>query len=315
MFSHVFLLILVLLGVGLWLSLAAIGLMAWSLTHPPRMSDGKAAYILRRLSPADLGLRFEEETYLIRDERGKPLKIAAWWVPCPDAGGKTVVMIHGYADAKVGVIAWAPLWHSLGFNLLVPDLRAHGESGGSVCTAGYFERKDIAQVINDLRARRAEDCRQLVLFGASLGGAVAAAASIEVSDISAVVMESPYADFRRAAMAQMNLAGAPGGLLQRLALRLAAWLTYADYAAIAPAKLIPQIPCPILLIESQSDPFLMAEDRADLAKAVQAHPGPAEIWTVPNVEHLMGIVADPNRYRSRLAEFLSRSVAIQTVQV
>src|SRR4051812_42836510 len=126
----IFLLVFLLIGVLLVTFVARV--IALSLLHPPRMSDGKAMYILRRMSPADLGLTYERVTFHLRDEaaRGSDKKIAmaAWWIANASANGRCVVMLHGYADAKVGVIAWAPLWHSLGFNILAIDLRAHGES-------------------------------------------------------------------------------------------------------------------------------------------------------------------------------------------
>src|SRR5580692_646041 len=57
--------------------------MAESILRPPRMSDGKALYLLKRLAPDDLGLPYERVTFTVRDERtGRPLSLAAWWVPC-----------------------------------------------------------------------------------------------------------------------------------------------------------------------------------------------------------------------------------------
>ncbi|MBC8107573.1 MAG: hypothetical protein H7Z14_13360, partial [Anaerolineae bacterium] len=57
---------------------------ALSLLHPPRMSDGKALYILRRMSPADIGLTYERITFSVHDEaaRGSDQKLAmaAWWI-------------------------------------------------------------------------------------------------------------------------------------------------------------------------------------------------------------------------------------------
>ena len=116
-----------------------IFIMARMLLRPERMNDPRAAFVLKRLSPADLGMRFEPLKFRVRDEHtGGPLELAAWWIPCPDpsANGRCVILIHGYADAKVGAIAWAPTWQSLGYHILALDLRAHGESPGSQSTAG-----------------------------------------------------------------------------------------------------------------------------------------------------------------------------------
>src|SRR2546430_17197506 len=107
-------------------------LVAWFMAHfvlrPPRMSDGKAIWLLKRLTPADLGLTFEPLSFRLRDcLTGEPIDLAAWWMPHLSNPSHTVILVHGYADAKVGAIAWAPAFHSLGCNLLAIDLRAHGE--------------------------------------------------------------------------------------------------------------------------------------------------------------------------------------------
>src|SRR3954453_23691076 len=76
-------------------------LMAKMLLRPSRMSDGKAMYLLKRLSPGDLGMSFEPARFSVKDEQtGKPMSIAGWWIPHPAANGKCVVLIHGYGDAK-----------------------------------------------------------------------------------------------------------------------------------------------------------------------------------------------------------------------
>src|SRR5205814_10156269 len=127
-----------------------------------------------------LGLPFEAISFRIRDSlTAELIDLAAWWIAHPMSGSRTVILVHGYADAKVGAIAWAPLFHSLGCNILAMDLRAHGESGGRFTTAGYRERHDLEQVIQQLRARYPSQTQQLVLFGASMGaGVVAATAAI-----------------------------------------------------------------------------------------------------------------------------------------
>jgi hypothetical protein len=301
-------LLLMLIGIGVGLSLLVIWMMAWQLTHPPRMTDGKALWRLNRLSPGDLGLPFETIQFQVRDETGGRLHMAAWWIPHPTANGRCAVLVHGYGDAKVGAIAWAPVWNSLGFNLLVPDLRAHGESEGAACTAGWFERHDLAQMIDQCRAARPHDTQQVVLFGISLGAATAAAAALETRDIAAVVMESPVADFPTSSMRHMDRLGAPGHVFQRCALALAEWLTHADYAAVAPAQLLQRLSCPVMMIQSGSDLFVPDEDQARLTDAFANRPlkHPADrIWVAQSSLHLMALPDDPAAYRRCLEEFLA----------
>ncbi len=126
-------LIVVLFATGAALCAVVIYMMARMLLKPPRMNDGKALVVLQRLLPSDLGLEFEELSFDIRDEAtGEPVRIAAWWIGAKAAVNRTILLIHGYGDAKVGAIAWAPLFQQMGWNILAIDLRAHGDSGGAI---------------------------------------------------------------------------------------------------------------------------------------------------------------------------------------
>jgi pimeloyl-ACP methyl ester carboxylesterase len=210
----------------------------------------------------------------------------------------------------VGAIAWAPPWRALGFNLLVVDLRAHGESGGAMCTAGYFERQDLRQVLDELRASRPDGAREIVLFGVSMGGAVVAAAAEDRDDISAVVMDSPYADFLAAAAEHITRLGLPGWLTP-MAIRLAGWMSGADLTAVDVQSIVARLTSPVLIIESANDSFLPNHGQK-LEEAIGRRPpdfGKAEIWRVDGAEHLMALPADPARYQRRLEEFLDSALS------
>src|SRR5206468_2587681 len=101
------------------------------------------------------------------------------------------------------------------------DLRAHGQSEGAYSTAGFFERHDVNQVIDQLLSQRPQQTRQLLLFGVSLGASVAAATAALRDDLGGIVLDSPYAHFVNTAMAHMERLGAPGRPFQRAALSVA----------------------------------------------------------------------------------------------
>jgi len=327
-------LIIVLLAAGVLWVVVVVYLMARALLRPPRMTDGKALYVLHRLTPRDVGLRFEPMTFQVRDEiHGRSLKLAAWWIPAATRSDKTVVLVHGYADAKVGALAWAPLWHDLSFHILAVDLRAHGDSEGSVCTGGYAERYDLEQVVHELVARRTAETGILFLFGVSLGGAVAAGAADlmrstadrpratdSVSSPSgsppspdrrlpdAVVLESCFADFRSASLAHFDRLGLPNGWIAALALRYAQWASGANFAAVRPADLLARLDCPLLVLAAGDDLYVSPVEAAAMGDAVAHRPdeaGPSVYRTFANAEHLMSVIVDPQGYRREIAAFVA----------
>ncbi|HTW93936.1 MAG TPA: alpha/beta hydrolase [Tepidisphaeraceae bacterium] len=304
------LLALVLVFVGAMVVVGTIWAMAVFLLKPERMSDAKALFHLRRLSPSDLGLPYEEIFFPIRDaQSGKPMKLTGWWIPAePDSpAGRTALVLHGYSDAKVGGLAWAPLFRSLGFNVLAVDLRAHGESGGKYTTAGFFEREDIRQVIDQLRARWPAQSRQLVLFGASLGAAVACAVAAERDDLDALILECPYFDFPHAVLSHAGRLGVPGRTFQTAALRVSQFIAGIDYSQVRPIDMIPKITCPLWAIFACDDPFVPPPDRAALVKAVRERGG--QVWEVEAAYHIMGMIAEPAEYQRRMREFLAPVLA------
>ena len=296
------------LAVLLILIAIALVLVAHSLLHPPRMSDGKAAYVLKRLSPGDLGMRFSEMTFTVHNHRaGSALDIASWWIPHSASGDRTVVFVHGYADAKVGSIAWAPTWQQLGFHVLAIDLRAHGESGGFYTTGGVLERRDLDQVLNQLRAIRPEQPRRLVLFGISFGAAVVLAAAEGRDDLAAVVLECPFARYRNAVRTHVRIFDLPLPSLLPAVMWIGKRLSGVDLDEIQPLQLLSRVKCPLMVIQSGDDPFVPPEDAREIESALMRRPpkcGLAVYRHVPGASHLLALTIDPADYARRLGEFL-----------
>ena len=226
-----------------------------------------------------------------------------------------MLLIHGYADTKVGAIAWAPTLHAIGWNILAIDLRAHGESGGRDVTAGFYERHDVNQVINQFRAARPRETESFAIFGVSLGkAAVAVATAATRDDLTAVILESPFADYRRAVTAHGQMRGLPGGMLRDAAIRLAEYISKADFQAVRPEALIANVRCPIMLIHAGNDPFIPTEDADALEEAIKKRNNPKDVrWSIESAGHVLGLAADENEYRQRIADFLSSSMAVSAM--
>jgi pimeloyl-ACP methyl ester carboxylesterase len=284
----------------LWIGLTLV--MAWSILTPPRMSAGKAIYHLHRLSPGDLGLSFEEQSFTIRDlhTAGK-LRIASWWIPASPAAHRCVILIHGYADAKIGSIAFAPLLNDLDLNILAIDLRAHGDSDGRFSTGGYLERDDINQVIDQLRSARPNQTEKLILFGISLGASVACGIAAARNDVAGIILESPFPSYERVIANHARLMHLPGGLMLSSAITLAQKFSGGKFSDVRVVELLKTIHCPMLLIVGSDDELLEPQDIAALRSAVKEH---SQIWLVAGSGHLQAMRLDPMEYRRRIEAFL-----------
>jgi pimeloyl-ACP methyl ester carboxylesterase len=298
-----------LVAVGAGLVALVCFMMARVLLSPPRMGGGRALWILKRLTPDDLALPFEEVAFDVRDERTNVrLKIAAWWIPAASPSSSCAIIVHGYADSKIGGIAWAPALRAMGFNLLAIDLRAHGESGGTQTTAGYFERHDLSQVIDQLKRRWPGETQELVLFGVSLGAAVVGAAAALRDDVAAVIMDCPYSDYVTAAGTHARVMGMPGAMFQRIAIRWSQRLSGADFLACAPTQIIPTLACPLMVIHGADDLFVDPDDMDAVEAATKSRPpelGPTVYWRAEHTHHVLALRTDPAEFRRRIESFLA----------
>ena len=289
--------------------LAAV-MLAMLLLQPPRMSDGKAVYLLGRLSPADLGLAFQPMSFNVRDHAsGRPLKLAGWWIPAEAPSPLCIVLLHGRADAKVGAIAWAPMLHKLGWNILVPDMRAHGESEGRFSTAGCHERYDLDQTINQMQAEFPEATRTLVLVGQSMGAGIALATTTIRSDIAGLVLDSVFCSYPQAAWEHMKLMGFDIRPLFHTTLAIARKLAECRFDELVPVKLLADAACPALVIDGADDPLIPPAGRAELRQAEEARAAMGRItecWSAPGTSHLQAYARCPEEYEERVARFLAR---------
>ena len=125
---------------------------------------------------------------------GADVTLAGWWVRArttPRRG--TVVYLHGVADNRGSSIAVVDRFAARGFDVVAYDSRAHGGSGGDACTYGFYEKRDLSRVIDQI------DAHPVLVIGTSLGAAVALQAAADDPRIAAVVAAESFADLRTVA--------------------------------------------------------------------------------------------------------------------
>ena len=109
----------------------------------------------------------------------------------PGTSNKTMIWIHGYTSHAERESAFPGLfYHSLGFNVLIPYLRAHGPSQGKYISFGPMEMKDIQLWIDQVNQRHPDG--QIMLHGLSMGGGIALdLATVELKNVKCILADAP----------------------------------------------------------------------------------------------------------------------------
>lgn len=76
---------------------------------------------------------------------------------------------HGYTGEPYQNACYAKRFFDMGFNVILPHLRGHGESEHKYCTMGWLDRLDIVDWVNAVVEKDPE--AKIILHGVSMGAA------------------------------------------------------------------------------------------------------------------------------------------------
>ena len=115
--------------------------------HVPRRPIGQRSVLEATVSPWASAV--EDATVAAAD--GAMLK--GWFVQPRAWNGNAVLLLHGVADNRQGIMQYAPMFLHSGYAVLLPDSRAHGDSGGDHATYGLLESDDVQRWLHWVRDR------------------------------------------------------------------------------------------------------------------------------------------------------------------
>ncbi|MEK7859242.1 MAG: alpha/beta fold hydrolase [Elusimicrobiota bacterium] len=279
-------------GLTVWLCYWGAGV----ILYPPLMSD-------MAIFPEQFGLKYEKVSFQTPDG----LTLKGWFLPSPTQDQRTLIMCHGWGDNKGELLKQTFfLNQDAGYNLLYFDNRAHGESEGEITTIGLLETIDFRAAIEFLKKSKPGLVERLGVFGLSMGAAVAAIAVSEHPEVKAIVLESPFTDFRSVvrqwAWNKFRLPYFPLVMLTLWILKLRVGDPKVD--SHSPIRFIDKVaPRPLLIIGGGKD-RLMPESAV---RALHAKAGnPKSLWIIPEATHARCHEAAGLEYETRLSQFYGK---------
>jgi len=135
-------------------------------------------------TPDRIGLDFEDVFF----STGDNVKVHGWLVKHPNA--KSVLLFfHGNAGNIGDRLDKIKLFHDIGLDVLIVDYRGYGRSEGRPTEKGIY--LDAVAAYDHLRKRADTKDKNIILYGASLGGAVAVDLATK-RDVSCLIADSTF---------------------------------------------------------------------------------------------------------------------------
>lgn len=219
------------------------------------------------------------------------------------SGAPLLLFFHGYrSTAERDGSGGFSLCREKGWNAMMADQRAHGESQGKTITFGAKERYDVLDWVNWAVRRFGED-QEIYLVGVSMGAAtVLMAAGLglppQVKGVWADCGYSSTEGVLRHMIRRWNLPETLTFGAARLGGRIFGGF---DVREITPLEAVKKAKVPILLIHGEDDNVVPRHMAEEIREACAA---PVEIVSVPGAHHGMSFYTDNAQYRSAVERLI-----------
>lgn len=224
-----------------------------------------------------------------------------------DGSHRYAIICHGYQNRAANMAGVGRHFHDLGYTVLLPDARGHGESGGDYIGMGWPERRDVVGWASSIA--EADPEARIVLYGVSMGAATVMCASGEddlPENVACVVEDCGYTSvwdqFASVLYALYKLPPVP--LLNALDVVCRVKAGYSIITA-SPMEQVRRSSTPTLFIHGGADdfvPFAMLDEVYNAAACEK------EKLVVPGAGHAQSSGVDPALYWSTVDTFVEKHV-------
>jgi uncharacterized protein len=235
----------------------------------PSVAAGGLLYPLRRL-PARAAPRGCESVAL----DGEGVELMGWRCRATGPRRGTLVFLHGVADNRGSVAGIFPRFVSQGLDVVAYDSRAHGESTGTICTYGYWEKADLRKVLDTLPPG------PIVLLGTSLGAAVALQEAADDRRVTGIVAAEVFSDLRTVARERAPRVLTEGTIRRAFAIAEERGRFHVD--SVSPVLAATRIHVPVLLIHGAEDTDTTPDHSRRVFAALE---GPKQLILVEGARH------------------------------
>lgn len=214
------------------------------------------------------------------------------------------ILVHGYTGNRGNMKGFGVRYAGRGYELLMPDLRAHGESEGGYIGMGWPDRRDILRWIDVIIDRDPE--AKIVLHGVSMGGATVMMTSGEElpSNVIAIVEDCGYTSVWDIFSDEVKyIFHIPTFPVLDTASIISGFRAGYNFKEASAVKQVAKAQVPIFFTHGSEDNFVHTEM---IYEVYEACPTDKEIYVAEGAGHGQALYIDPEKYFGLIFAFLEK---------
>lgn len=241
-----------------------------------------------------------EEVYIFN----KKIKLCGYEIQNKKESKVWVIGAHGYTETACSMVGVAKQFLNYGYNVLLPDLRAHGKSEGKYIGMGWLDRLDLVKWINYLIEKYGHI--KIILYGISMGAATVMMASGEnlPSNVRVVIEDCGYTsvwdEFADKLKTIFHIPKFPAMYNANFMTKIRAGFSLKKASCV---KQLKKCKIPTLFIHGDKDkfvPFYMLDKLYNTAVCKK------EKLVIKNAGHADAQTIEPQKYWSTVRKFIKR---------
>ncbi len=235
------------------------------------------------------------------------LKLRAKLLKADHDTDKVLIAIHGYRSYNFKEYAYyIKFYHDLGFHILLPNNRAHGDSEGKYIGFGWLDRLDCIRWIDKIKDYFHKDL-QIVLHGISMGSATVLMASGEElpDDVKCIISDCGFTSVLEQFSFNLHRHHIPSQLILPSATLLSKKRVGYSFKEASTINQVKKSKTPTLFIHGDQDTYVPTYMVYDLYNACSA---PKDLLIVEGAKHAQSYLVNQELCEKTIVEFMSQYV-------
>ena len=239
------------------------------------------------------------------------IHLSGWYIEI-DPAAPVVIATHGMNASKkdANVLVPAGMLSHSGFNVLMYDLRNHGESDhdNGRTSIGNKEYQDVLGAWNWLIKVKGYSPERIGVYGVSLGGATTLDAFGEEPQIAAAFVDSPFGNLPKIINAELARNHYPT-ILTASVILMARIVAGDHLLAHSPTDAIyNDRGRPIYIVHGTGDERIRVDQTRELAALAKQTGANLTVWIPEGVGHIGSAFVYPNEYQRKLVDFFKKAL-------